>query len=47
MPSLKVVWFSESSVPSNITHPGKDPNEIKDLSNFAVQFGCCDGSGGG
>ncbi|CAE7614235.1 unnamed protein product [Symbiodinium pilosum] len=23
-----------------------NPNNIQDLSNFAVQFGCCDGSGG-
>jgi len=23
-----------------------NPNNIRDLSNFAVQFGCCDGSGG-
>ena len=21
-----------------------NPNNIRDLSNFAVQFGCCDGS---
>ncbi|CAE7309339.1 unnamed protein product, partial [Symbiodinium pilosum] len=23
-----------------------NPNNIRDLSNFAIQFGCCDGSGG-
>ncbi|CAE7232609.1 unnamed protein product [Symbiodinium sp. CCMP2592] len=23
-----------------------NPNNIQDLSNFAIQFGCCDGSGG-